>query len=627
MKKEDLIKYKEKLSKLSKEEQELRDLYLKNLASGKIQGPMVGYPSIDKPGLQYYSDDAILEDMPEVSAYEYIYNKNKERPDNIALTYFNRKVTYKELFERIDECAKSLIKLGVKEGDIISISLPNTPESAYLFYAISKIGAVANMIDPRTSADGIVDYINEVHSKYLFMIDVANVKILDVKDKTEVTTVINVSPADSFKQPLHFAYNLKQKLESKDKDYQTPSDFIPWKKFVELGKDVTLNSISVDNASEKPVLIVHTGGTTGPSKGVVLSNKNINAIPFQSMQFPTPLEDYHKWLDIMPPFIAYGIGTGLHFPLSAGMNVILIPQFNPDEFDKLIWKYKPNHMSGVPSHWNNIINSKLLKNKDLSFLINCCVGGDTMNYDLEKKSNEFLKNHGCKYEITKGYGMTEVNGSIGRTTTDTNTIGTVGVPFTKSNIKICDPNTGEELTYGKEGEIYITGPSMMIEYYNNIEETNKVKVTDACGTKWIKSGDIGYMNSDGNMFIVDRIKRIIIRNDGFKVFPSVIEKAIESHKLVKSCRVVGMKDVNSVQGQLPCAFIVLKEEAALYNGNIEQEISDICRDTLPEYMLPSRIEFKDELPLTPIGKVDTLSLTKEIDSIVLDELNQKTLKK
>lgn len=622
MTKEELIKLREQISQLSNDELKQRDLYLRSLANGEFQGPPVGYPSIDKMWLRYYKIEDIICDIPSCSAYSFLFEKSKMHLDKNALSYFGRKITFREMFGNIDKVADSLMSMGVKEGDIVSMSMPSIPEAVYLFYAISKIGAVANMIDPRSSEEGINDYINETKSSILFAIDVMNSKIKNIKNNSTINTVVDVSPFESLPTPL----NSIMKLKASSKVNKSKGEgFIQWTSFCDLkDKHRRISDFKCDDGN-KPVLIVHTGGTTGSPKGVILSNNNVNAIPFLSMQFPTDLQSKHKWLNIMPPFIAYGIGTGLHFPLSVGMEDILIPSFNPAEFDKLINKHKPNHISGVPSHWNNIIYSKLLKNKDLSYLITCAVGGDTMNYELERKSNIFLHEHGCNYSISKGYGMTESNGSIGRTLNDNNPIGSVGIPFTKVNIKVCDPDTGEELGVEEKGEIYISGPTLMIGYYNNEKETNNV-ISNEFNVRWLRTGDFGYISKDGNLFILDRIKRIIIRHDGFKVFPNLIEEVIEKHPNVKECKVVGMPDIENVQGMLPCAYIVMEDE----NVDLEQfksEIINMCKQKLPEYSQPQLIKIKKVLPLTLIGKVDTLSLMKEVaDEVEVSGKNKVLVK-
>ena len=199
MKKEDLINYKEKLSKLSEEEKKLRDLELRKIALGEIQGPITGYPSIDKPWLKYYSEDAILKDTPKCTIYEMIYNNNKSHLDNNAIQYFDKYISYGELFERIEEAAKALKTNGIQEGDIINVSLPNIPESSFIIYALSKIGAIANMIDPRSSANDFKHYINEVDSKYLFVLDDIMPKIDSIIKETPIKKIVSISAINSLK--------------------------------------------------------------------------------------------------------------------------------------------------------------------------------------------------------------------------------------------------------------------------------------------------------------------------------------------------------------------------------------------------------------------------------------------
>ena len=606
-----------------------RDLYLRKLLTGEIQGPLTNKPSIDKPWLKYYTEEAIKFELGSMTVYDYLYECNKNYLDRVALNYFGRKITFKEFFRNIDVTANAFINQGVKKGDIVTISMPNTPEAAYMFYALSKIGAISNMVDPRTSAEGIEEYIEEAESKLLVVIDVAYDKVKNIKQTTKVEDIITVSPADSLPFGLNLGYKAKEFIEhlgTKDKKIIENNDRILWKDFFEKGKTNFSSIAKQETKGSDAVVIVHTGGTTGFPKGVLLSNDNINSVAFQSILTGIDMQREHNWLDIMPPFIAYGVGMGLHLPLTIGMETILIPQFDPKKFDELLIKHKPIHMVGVPSYWGTIINSKKLKNKDLSYIIAPTVGGDAMDVTLEKDSNEFLKNHGCNYKITKGYGMTEVTGGVAGTVEANNEIGSVGIPFVKMTVSIFDPDTGEELGYNKNGEVCITGPNVMLGYFKNEEATKSMLKTHKDGNVWVHSGDIGYMTENGSIFVVGRMKNMIIRYDGFKVFPSLIENVILEHPAVDSCKVVGMSDVEHSQGKLPCAFIILKSEYC-YNEELEKEIALLCESKLPEYAQPRGYKFKLEFPLTPIGKINVLELEKEIDSDIKSEMKTKTLLK
>lgn len=602
---------------------------------------MTGKPSIDKPWLKYYDEEVLNKKLPEKTIYEYITENNKKYPNRIALNYFGKKITYGQLLKNIDQAARAFRAYGIREGDIVTICMPTIPETIYVYYALSKIGAIANMVDPRTSKEGIENYINEAKSKMLIMIDVAADKARDAKKKTTIEKIITVSPTDSLplgimlkkaSKDINSIYEDKKEAakskyekEPKKKDiildyfndmkknessFSKSGECIPWSKFFKAGKKENYEPYP-NYEKDKPLLIVHTGGTTGPSKGVVLSNFSVNAASFQCENAGYDFKREHSWLNIMPPFIAYGIGNGLHLPLSCGMEVILIPQFDPNKFDELLLENKPNHMVGVPSHYGNIIHSKKLKNEDLSYVIAPTVGGDKMDENLEKETNEFLREHNCEYKVVKGYGMTEVNAAVAAcTSNETNKIGSVGIPFPNTTISIFDPKTGEELGYNEKGEVCITGPNTMLGYFNNDEETNKILRKHEDGNVWVHSGDIGYMDADGNLYIVDRLKRMIIRPDGFKIFPSLIEDVVVKHPLVQSCKVVGLRDFSFSQGKLPKVHVVLNETDRNPEA-IENEILMLCEEQLPEYYWPCEIEFNESLPLTPIGKIDYLKLEKE----------------
>lgn len=586
---------------------------------------MTGYASIDKPWEKFYTDYALNANIPEKTIYQDLYDSNKDYLGNYALNYFGRKITYEEFFNNIDTTAKALIRHGVKKGDIVTIASPTLPEAIYLFYALSKIGAVANMVDPRTSKEGIEHYINEVKSDMLFIVDVAYPKVADVKKNTTVKEVVTISPSDSLPFGLSLGYKAKETIERfKNKQPKKEKDSTNWKDFYKSGI-APGRFVYPEYEKDKPVVIVHTGGTTGKPKGVVLSNDNINAASIQTINCGIDFKREHNWLNIMPPFIAYGIGNGLHLPLVCGMEVILIPQFNPNEFDKLMIKYKPNHMVGVPSHYGSIIKSPRMKNQDLSYVIAPTVGGDKMDENLEVETNKFLSDHNCSYKVTKGYGLTEVNAGVAVcTSNETNEIGSVGIPLPQTTIAIFDPDTGNELKYGEIGEVCITGPNTMLGYFNNEEETKKMLKLHDDGKIWVHSGDLGYITDEGKLFIIDRMKRMIIRHDGFKVFPNLIEDVIMSHPNVKTCKVVGMPDLEHSQGKLPKAYLILEDENVDIK-ELEEEIFSMCREKLPEYSQPVEIEIRTTLPLTSIGKIDFIALEKEAEEKQKSSILRKKL--
>lgn len=342
----------------------------------RVNKELTGYPSIDKPWLKYYSEEVINAKLPECTLYEYLWENNKNYLKNIALNFFGRRITFEQLFIEIEKATKAFSTIGVKQGDIVVMATVTTPETIYAFYALNRLGAIANMVDPRTSVEGIREYITEVNAKCVLVIDAAYSKLEKAIRGTEVRQIIVISPADSLPKIKGVVYRFGDALKRNGIQYSKIC--ILWKEFLK-GAKKAMPTIPVYKKNTCCV-IVHTGGTTGSPKGVMLSNDNINALVCQSVWTGIDMRREHTWLDIMPPFIAYGIGMGLHLPLTIGMETILVPKFDAEKFDELLLKYKPNHMVGVPSYWGTIINSKKMEKESLSFIIAPTVGGGLDGY-------------------------------------------------------------------------------------------------------------------------------------------------------------------------------------------------------------------------------------------------------
>ncbi len=561
---------------------------------------LTGYPSNDKPWLKYYTEEAVNAELPQCTIYEYLFENNQNHKGNVALNYFDRKITYGEVFENIEKATKGYTALNLRQGDIVTICAVTIPETIYSFYGLNRLGVICNMVDPRTSAEGICEYIKEVNSKIVVTIDVAYPKIVEAIKGTSVEKIVVISPADSLPQPKKFFYKTFKATKIKNDTLH-----IKWKDLITLGNDAKPQIIAYKQNS--PCVIVHTGGTTGVPKGVMLSDDNMNAAAWQAYRSGFDFKREHNWLNIMPPFIAYGVGNGLHLPLIVGMEVILIPSFNPDKFVDLLNKYHPNHIAGVPSHYGNIIRNPKFQNQNLGYLLSPIVGGDGMDITLEKEVNTFFEKHKAPNPVCKGYGMSEVAAAVCACSSyKCNKVGSVGTPWPKTIMSAFDLETGKELQYNQEGEICISGPNTMVGYYNNEKETNNVIKKHDDGLCWVHSGDVGYIDEDGFVFIKDRIKRVIIRHDGFKVFPSLIEKTVSTNKNVISSCAVGVADTSHSQGKLPIVYAVLNDSADA--KTVKAELIELCEKELPEYVQPVDFVFIDKMPLTPIGKVDYRSL-------------------
>lgn len=566
--------------------------------------------TIVKPWLKYYDAEKLKMQIPELSIVDYLLWRNKDRMQMNALNYFDRNISLQEMYDNSLKTANAYAALGVKENDIVVVCSATTPEIVYTFYGLSLIGAIPNMIDPRYSAEGIREVIDEVDSHFVVTLDVAYDKVVEAVKGTNVEKVVVLSPAESLPPVKKFAY---LKLKS-PKVKNLPENFVDWADFFEAGKDHKVEYIH--DRADRCCVIVHTGGTTGKSKSVMLSDRNINSIHFQyykGLMANTTSHGKDKFLNVMPPFIAYGLGYGVHLPIASGMTSVIIPQLEPKELAKLVMKHKPQDIAGVPAHIQVMIEDRRMRKADLSFFKNCCVGGDSIPVPAEEKVNEFLKAHGAKYPLTKGYGMTELAAVTTACMLDVNRVGSVGVPHADFLIAAFDPESGEELELGQTGEICVHGPTTMIGYYNNQTETDNIVRTHADGLKWVHTGDYGYMDEDGFVYIKGRIKRVIIRVDGFKVYPTIIEDVLSKCEKVSACAVVGMRDEKEIQGQVPCAFVALKPGCDA--AEAEAELRELCRRDLAEYQQPAAIRIVDELPYTSIGKVDF----RKLEEIALEK--------
>lgn len=561
-----------------------------------------GYPSVDKPWLKYYSNEAINLQLPECTIYEWMYENNKDYPSDIAIKYLGRKITYRELFQNIDKTVSAFIKAGVKEKDIVTVALPSIPEAIYCVYALNKIGAVANMIHPLAGAEETVNYINEVNSSVVVIFDGAYKALAENIQKTNAKRVIVTSAKDSLGSFIKVAYSIRVKSPKIEGGV-----FQKWKNFIDEGKETEVEVVKKD--CHEPAIISHTGGTTGEPKGCVLSDYNINAEIWQIVMSMSNTRQ-ETMMAVLPPFINYSLVNCMLEPISIGLITVLIPKYELDKFPKYVTKYKVNHVNSIPAYWEVLLKIPNIEKYDLSSLKHIFYGGEGMPKDAEDEVNDLLKRCGVKYKLQKGLGMTEITSAATATYEEVNELGSVGIPLVKTVIKIVNLETQEEESYGIEGEICITGPTMMFGYYGKQEATDELIRIHKDGLRWIHTGDLGYISEDGVVFVTGRIKRIIMTkgNDGqiTKLFPDRIEKTICTHPAVELCCVIGVPDDKRIN--YPKAFIIPKSD---YDSEtLINEIMEICRNNLPGYMIPEEIELTKDLPRTSRGKIDYRELEK-----------------
>ena len=564
------------------------------------------YASVAKPWLKYYDASFIGQPLPDCTTFEYLYQQNKQHLNEPALEYFGRKITYADLFVNIKKTAAAFRAIGLKKGDIATVVSIMTPEIIYAFYAADLIGATLNLVDPRYSVEGIHDYITEVDSHLLICLSVTYDRCVQAAKRTHVERILVVSPADSLSLPMAMGY----KLKNPDKNHYS-SNVIHWKDFIAGGQGQSTAADPVD-PMDHACVVVHTGGTTGSPKGVMLTDRNFNTIAKQFKTYEFLCHRGQTLMNIMPPFIAYGFACGIHLPLTLGIKVVIIPNADASKLGSLVLKYKPQHMFGVPTHYQQLATDPRLKNKDLSFIRMYAAGGDAISVGAEENVNEFLAAHNVEFPMAKGYGMTEVSSAATAAAASITKPGSAGIPLVDTIVSVFEPGTAKELPIGEQGEICICSESIMKGYYHKPEETAAVKQVHPDGRTWVHTGDVGYIDEDGFVFVGSRIKRLIIRPDGFKVFPSMIENAISHHPAVRQCSVVGCVAKDHPQGRLPFVFVVLDPAAADKKRQILRELRQLCVEELPEYVQPVAYKFISEMPLTPVGKVDYRKLEEQI---------------
>ena len=563
------------------------------------------YASQAKPWLKYYAQKYIDQTLPTLSAFDYVCHRNRNHLNDTALDYYGRKFTYADLIVNVKKTAAALRGVGVKKGDIVTVVSVMTPEVIALFYAADMVGATLNLVDPRYSVEGIHEYIEEVDSHLLVCLNVVYERCRQAAKRTNVEKVIVLSPADSLPPVMAVGY----KLTTPDKN-KYASNVIRWKQFIKGGEGQSTAAEPYD--PDHACVVVHTGGTTGSPKGVMLTDNCFNALAQQFRAYDKLFHRGQKLMNIMPPFIAYGYACGVHLPLVLGFTVIIIPNLDPAKLGSLVLKYKPEHMFGVPAHYQQLAADPKLRDKDLSFILNYAAGGDAIARGAEQTVNDFLAAHGVRYPMAKGYGMTEVSSAATVAAGADNKPGSVGIPMVNTIIAAFEPGTDRELPIGERGELCISGPCLMKGYYNKPEETAILLRRHPDGRVWAHTGDMGYLDEDGFVYLDSRIKRMIIRHDGFKVFPSMIENVVSRHPAVHQCSVVGCTDKDHTQGRLPFVYIVLKADITAKKKQVIRELERMCAEELPEYVQPVAYKFISSMPMTPVGKVDYRQLEADI---------------
>lgn len=559
----------------------------------------------ERPWLEYYDEEGLPSHLeyPDVSMVDMVIQSAEKWPDNTAYSYYGHKVTYKNFIKKIEKTARALKNYGVKEGDRVTICMPNTPEGITMVYAVNMVGAICNMVHPLSSEKELEYYIKVADSKYVMVFDAVFDKVYRLRDTAQLERIIVVRPSDGLgflKQKMYRLLHVKKvRLPSNDSRVVLWEDFIANSYFYQ-------GNVHEERGGADPAIIMYSGGTTGAPKAVMLSNLNVNAEALCDGTMIRQVVPGATVLSILPLFHCFGLGVCIHTPLCKGMGCILIPAFSHKEFADIIKKNEPNFIVGVPTLYEALINTKLKKD-DLKSVTAAICGGDALNQTLRDKVNSFLKAHGSNAKIRVGYGLTEGSGAVCLSPENVFSDGIIGAPLPDTDIKIVQNDTFKSLPAGGEGEICISGPLVMMGYLGDDAENAKVLKIHDDGKIWLHTGDLGRLGEDGFIYFAQRLKRMII-SSGYNIYPTHLESIINSHEGVLTSTVIGID--HHYKGQVPKAFIVLKPGYKA-GKKIEKEIRALLERNVPVYALPVAYEFRDKLPQTLVGKVAFKKLEAE----------------
>lgn len=545
---------------------------------------------------------------PDLTMFQMVQRIAEQSPDAPAYEFYRKKTTYASFVARIERAARAFTAAGIGMGDVVTICLPNIPQALDCFYALNRIGAVANMVHPLSAQNEITFYLNFSESKMILTADMFCEKVEQaVSQVAHPVTVLVARMQDELPPLLKVGYALtegRNYLKFPNTDHA-----ILWKNFLKQGgKGVTLPDSVYDTA--RTSVILYSGGTSGTPKGICLSDLNFNACAIQAKDaIQQELQEGYTMLSCMPCFHGFGLGINLHTILIHGGCCILMPSFNGKSYAKMLAERKPNYIAGVPTIFEALLHIPELDGVDLSFLRGMFCGGDSLSVELKKKVDAFLKEHNASIQIREGYGLTECVTASCLTPPDTYRENSIGLPFADTQYCIVHPGTDEEVPTDTEGEIILTGPTVMLGYLKNPEETASTLRRLADGRIWLYTGDLGRMDADGYIYFRQRIKRMIITN-GYNVYPGQVENIIDSCPEVSYSCIIGVKDPRRMQRIK--AYIVLKDGVEPDEA-CKTRIMDYLKLHIALYALPKEIEFRKELPKTLVGKVAYRILEEEAE--------------
>jgi len=551
---------------------------------------------IARPWFDHYDKQALHSiDYEHIPVFEYLDRAAKNFPRRNAIVFRNWKMNYKKLQHTAEVFAANLRHLGVQPGERVSVMLPNLPQTIIAYWGILKSGAICVMTNPLYMEKELIHQLGDANCKTMIVLDHLWPKIKAVKDRLPVEKFIVTSIADCLALPLNLLYKFKAKKDNLFMD--VPFDgrrVLPWKNMV---KGTERISRPPADPREDIALLQYTGGTTGISKGVIITHSNMTANVQQAHQMLHSLGDRHEsFVNVLPFFHIYGLTVGLNLPTSIGATMLPVPRFVPQDLLKVIKKCKPTIFPGAPAVYAALLHQKNISPKDFQSIDVCVSGSAPIPMETLE---QFKKVANC--EIVEGYGLTEASpathfnplGGVKK-------FGSIGLPFPDTDCRIVDMDVGQiPLPAGKKGELIVKGPQVMKGYWNRPDETANV-----LRNGWLYTGDIATMDEEGYFYIVDRKKDLII-SSGYNIYPREIDEVLHEHEKIKDAVAVGIP--HESRGEIVKVYVVLHPGQEM----TKSEVIAFCRQKLAKYKLPRLVEFRDELPKTMVGKVLRRALRAE----------------
>jgi long-chain acyl-CoA synthetase len=573
----------------------------------------------ERPWLAFYGDLPADIEVPDASMYKLVAQSARRQPEATALVYVGRRITYSELQAEIDRCAEALLAQGIHEGDSVTLSMPNVPNAIVLFYALNRIGARAVMTHPLSSPTELKHYLNQTSSRWAVTMDMFYGRFRDILADTDVEKLLICHFSDylSSAKKLGFKVTKGRKIDPVPKD---DPRIITWRRFLKSQSLVEPNRlvepvetphrlVEPSTASRRDEtsgdVVLFSGGTSALPKGIELSAANFNALAV-SMQAITGIGPGHSVLAILPVFHGFGLGLCIHTPLTVGAFAILVPEFSARIYIDNLIRYSPSYIAGVPTLFQALLTEPTFAKVSFEHLRGAYSGGDSLTPALKERFDKAIAAQGSRVELMEGYGLTECVTACTVSPSHQYRENSIGIPIPGMRVLVAD-SEGTELAYGEEGEICVTGPTLMKGYLHDPDATAVTLRRHEDGRTWLHTGDIGTMDSDGYLYFRGRKKRII-KVSGVSVYPAQVEQVLEAHPQVRRACVIGTPDeyqMSSVK-----AFVVPAEGVAS-DDRLRGDLIAHCRKHLMKWAIPRSIEFRDELPTTLVGKIAYTQLEQE----------------